>query len=128
MSLVKYWGIADCNGLQSFIKISQALQAKLVWDKFSGITFDSEVESQNLNSSMHGAVMSCRHNSQRHSVVYKIEIEESDAKEIEIEMKTNSISALMLVKAKSKEIALAKDVPGAKGMWDKIPNPDLDPF
>lgn len=128
MSIVKYWGIADCNGLQSFIKISQSLQTKLTWDKFAGNTFDSSVENEELNASLHGAVMSCRYNSQRHSVVYKIEIEENDAKEIEKEIKTNSILALMLVKAKAKEIALAKDVPGAKGMWNKIPNPDLDPF
>lgn len=110
---MKFYGIADAHGLESF----------------NPVTYDLTSETFNIDprelSMMMLRVNANRH---RHAVLYQAELTAAQGKEIDAMMEGGEYSeALLKLKEEAKTIALAKS-PGAEKSWGLIPNPDLDPY
>jgi hypothetical protein len=111
---MKYIGIADAHGLESFIPAKK---------------FDIETESLTLDNKAI-AFMKLRSdaNRHRHAVVYMADVSPSDAETIvEMQDRGEALEALEFLKEVAKSVSLIKS-PGAEKSWNLIPNPDLDPF
>jgi hypothetical protein len=105
---MKYFGIADAHGIESFIKGDPA----------------SEGNSQQAMI-LHLRAGANRH---RHAVVYVVDIPEDTAEEVDdLIIAGNYIGALVHLKTSIKELQLTS-LPGAEKSWGMIPNPDLDPY
>jgi hypothetical protein len=105
---MKYFGIADAHGIESFIKGDPA----------------SEGNSQQAMI-LHLRAGANRH---RHAVVYVVDIPEEVAEEIDdLIIGGKYIEALDYLKGSVKELQLTS-LPGAEKSWGMIPNPDLDPY
>ena len=105
---MKYFGIADAHGIESFIKGDPA----------------SEGNSQQAMI-LHLRAGANRH---RHAVVYVVDIREEVAEEIDdLIINGKYIDALNHLKGSVKDLQLSK-LPGAEKSWGMIPNPDLDPY
>jgi len=121
-----YIGLADCNGLSSFIpEISQGMGKR-----FNKIIFGdkSEDEQKKLQAMLHGMYMSAQANPQRWTVAYQAKVTPEVADEINELMKEGEIvDALITLKTKASEIGLL-GTPNSKKFWERIPDPSLDPF
>ena len=121
-----YIGLADCNGLSSFIpEVSQGKGKR-----FNKIIFgdQSEDEQKKLQTMFHGMYMSAQANSQRWTVAYQAKVTAEVADEINELMKEGEIiDALITLKTKASEIGLMQ-TPNSKKFWERIPDPSLDPF
>jgi hypothetical protein len=105
---MKYFGIADAHGIESFIK---------------GEPTDAENSQKAMM--LHFRAGANRH---RHAVVFVVDISEDDAESIEADLADGLyIEALDNLKGSLKELQLTK-LPGAEKSWGLIPNPDLDPY
>ena len=105
---MKYFGIADAHGIESFIKGDPA----------------SEENSQQAMI-LHLRAGANRH---RHAVVYVVDLPEDVAEEVDdLIINGRYIDALNQLKGSVKELQLSK-LPGAEKSWGMIPNPDLDPY
>jgi len=105
---MKYFGIADAHGIESFIKGDPA----------------SEGNSQQAMI-LH---LRAGANRQRHAIVYVVDIPEEVAEEIDdLIINGKYIDALNHLKGSVKDLQLSK-LPGAEKSWGMIPNPDLDPY
>jgi hypothetical protein len=105
---MKYFGIADAHGIESFIK-------------------GDPTDSEHAHSAM---ILNLRAgaNRQRHAVVYVVDIPEDVAEEIDdLIINGKYIDALNHLKGSVKELQLTS-LPGAEKSWRLIPNPDLDPY
>jgi len=105
---MKYFGIADAHGIESFIKGDP-----------------SSEENANKAMMLH---LRAGANRQRHSVVYVVDIPEDVAEEVDdLIIGGKYIDALVHLKGSVKELQLTS-LPGAEKSWGLIPNPDLDPY
>ena len=102
----KYIGIADCHGVESFI------------------LSDKKVNEYHL-------LLRAESNPQRHAIVYKATFTDKQVKEINALLtKGLFILALEYIKeanklGKLKDMEISK---GRKSLYNKIPNPKLDPY
>ena len=105
---MKYFGIADAHGIESFIKGDP-----------------SEAEHTNQAMMLH---MRAGANRQRHAVVYVVDLPEETAEEVDdLIIAGNYIGALEHLKSSVDNLQLTR-LPGAEKSWELIPNPDLDPY
>ena len=110
---MKFYGIADAHGLESF----------------EPSDFDTSMNQFKANTEKIGMMyMRVMANRQRHAVVYQADISPADA-EIITEMvdKGEHSEALLKLKEVAKSISLAK-IPGAEKSWNLIPNSALDTY
>jgi hypothetical protein len=119
-----YYGIASANGLESWIfDPNQGIGALLL--RLDAQTQDGAQFSQTIAQ----MVMSACANPQRWSVVFRAKVTAEVSEEIQSLMDEGEHEqALIVLKDRANEIALASGVPGAKRMWEKIPNLEIDPF
>lgn len=110
---MKYYGIADAHGLESF----------------RPVTFNTEIEGFEVDPRELGMmVLRANANRHRHAVVYQAELPIPVCREINALLKDGKYDeALAKLKSDSTEVKLARS-PGAEKSWGLIPNPDLDPF
>ncbi len=105
---MKYFGIADAHGIESFIKGDPA-----------------SPENSTQTMILHMRAGANRH---RHAVVYIVDIPESTAQDIdELLEEGDYTGALVRLKMSVKDLQLT-NLPGAEKSWKLIPNSDLDPF
>ena len=105
---MKYFGIADAHGIESFIK---------------GDPTETEHSHQAVIMNLRAGA-----NRHRHAVVYVVDIPEDTAEEVDdLIIAGNYIGALEHLKSSIKELQLTSLV-GAEKSWGLIPNPDLDPY
>jgi hypothetical protein len=118
-----YWGMADCNGLSSFMEVPHES-----WDEW-GLGPSTGRHSQDEFKTQIGmACMSARANPQRWSVVYKAEVRDSDAEILNEMMEFSPFEALKALKKCALKIELATGMGiNIKKVWDKIPDRSLDP-
>ena len=105
---MKYFGIADAHGIESFI----------------------QGDPTDINHSVQAMVLDLRAgaNRHRHAVVFIVDIPESTAQDIEDLLEEKDyIEALVRLKMSVKFLQLT-NLPGAEKSWRMIPNPDLDPY
>jgi hypothetical protein len=110
---MKFYGIADAHGIESFRPVTYNVD-----------TGDLQIDPRELG------MMSLRAgaNRHRHAVVYQVDIDAATAKEVLALIKDGKYTdALVKLKEDAKTISLAKS-PGAEKSWRLIPNDDLDPF
>jgi len=71
--------------------------------------------------------MRCSANAQRHPVVYRVKLSEAAAQMVD-DMLTDGDyeEALRFIKDSAEEVQLAGS--GGEKRWNKIPNPELDPY
>ena len=118
---LNYYGLASANGLESFIKDKTLGRGAL----FARLFPEAEKWNDEISHMIAGMVMSARANPQRYSVVYRARV----AEEVQALLdEGDPKSALIVLKERASEIALAQGVPGAKRMWERIPDSSLDPF
>lgn len=126
-----YYGMASCNGLESFLpdESGMATTAKAgSW--FGDAIFGEEnhdAKKKEFNGMINMMCMAAQANMQRRSVVFRATVSPELAKEIKALYRRDPEAALILMKEEAKEIALAR-APSAKKFWDDIPNPKLDPM
>jgi hypothetical protein len=105
---MKYFGIADAHGIESFIKGDP-----------------TEEEHSRTAMMLHFRASANRH---RHAVVFVVDIPEDAAESIQADIDDGLYpEALDNLKGSVKELQLSK-LPGAEKSWGLIPNPDLDPY
>ena len=124
---LSYYGMASANGLESFI-LDETYGRSVLFSKILHGK-DAQSVSDRMSNMVSDMVMAARANPQRWSVVFRAKISPEDAEEVKGLLDSgDAVAALLALKAHATEIALAQGVPGAKRMWEKIPNPDIDPF
>ena len=122
---LNYYGLASANGLESFIKDKTLGRGAL----FARLFPETEGWNDEISRMIAGMVMSARANPQRYSVVYRARVTEEVAEEVQALLdEGDPESALIVLKERASEIALAQGVPGAKRMCERIPDSSLDPF
>ena len=106
ISKIKYYGIADAHGIESFMTEKELKESKFPF------------------------VMRADLNRQRHAVFYCAEMYKKDAESIHKLIKQGKyISALETMKCKNHAFGFPKDHEEQYGnSWDLIPNPKLDPW
>jgi len=110
---MKYYGIADAHGLESFRPVT-----------FNAAIEGFEVDPRELSM----MVLRANANRHRHAVVYQAELPIPVCKEINTLLGEGKYDeALLKLKEGATNIMLAKS-PGAEKSWNLIPNEDLDPF
>ena len=105
---MKYFGIADAHGIESFIK---------------GDPTDPE-------HSMNAMMLDLRAgaNRQRHAVVYIVDLSESTAHDIEDLLEEKDYEGALVRLKMSVESLQLTNLIGAEKSWRLIPNSDLDPY
>jgi hypothetical protein len=105
---MKYFGIADAHGIESFIK---------------GDPTDPE-------HSMNAMMLDLRAgaNRQRHAVVYIVDLSESTAQDIEDLLEEKDYEGALVRLKMSVESLQLTNLIGAEKSWRLIPNSDLDPY
>jgi hypothetical protein len=110
---MKYYGIASANGIESFLPVLYRGES----EGFSADPRELSLMALTVNA-----------NRQRHSVLYMVDLNIEDVKEIKnLIDKGDADEALIVLKEKAKSINIMQS-PGAGKSWNLIPNTDLDPF
>jgi hypothetical protein len=129
-----WWvGLADCNGIESFIKEPDMSDADDA-DRLAELGLDEPGAGNKLRKGWSNQVgmlqMRARANSQRQAVVYRVKLNPEDADQIESMLTDGEyIEALSLLKEVALETQIARGTGiNAEKAWSMIPNPDLDPF
>jgi hypothetical protein len=105
---MKYFGIADAHGIESFIQ---------------GDPTDQENTIQFMTLDLRAAA-----NRQRHAIVFIVDIPGDVADYIQSDLDEGRyIEALNTLKGSVKTLKLT-NLPGAEKSWRMIPNSDLDPY
>lgn len=105
---MKYFGIADAHGIESFIQ---------------GDPTDQENTIQFMVLDLRAGA-----NRHRHAVVFIVDISEDSAASIQSDLDEGLfIEALDNLKGSVETLKLT-NLPGAEKSWRMIPNPDLDPY
>lgn len=127
-----YYGIADCNGLESFRKEPN----RQVWNAADdlhnlGLSDNGSIEladRKSFENELNMMAMRCTFNQQRHAVVYRVELTDDAAEIVEDYLDSGDyIMALNSLKDYAVSVQLARGVGGnAERKWNKIPNPELD--
>jgi hypothetical protein len=105
---MKYFGIADAHGIESFI----------------------QGDPTDINHSVQAMVLDLRAgaNRHRHAIVFIVDISEETAASIQADLDDGLfIEALDNLKGSVETLRLT-NLPGAEKSWRLIPNPDLDPY
>jgi hypothetical protein len=128
-----YYGIADCKGLESFMKAPSDVEMEVATELLDmGIISkeDSDSVTKEFNQTISMMAMRCQFNAQRHAVVYMAKLDKEWAEEIDELMRTGDYEeALVYLKQAAYEVKLARGRGvNAERSWNKIPNPDLDPM
>ena len=128
-----YYGIADCKGLESFMKAPSEVEmedAIALLDMGIISQEDSDSVTKDFNRTVAMMTMRCQYNAQRHAVVYMVKLDKFDAEDIEDLLSNGEYEeALVHLKNVANEIKLARGRGiNAEKAWNKIPNPDLDPM
>jgi len=105
---MKYFGIADAHGIESFIK---------------GDPTDPE-------HSMNAMMLDLRAgaNRQRHAVVYIVDLSKSTAQDVEDLLEEKDYEGALVRLKMSVESLQLTNLIGAEKSWRLIPNSDLDPY
>jgi len=128
-----YYGIADCKGLESFMKAPDQIDQEDA-DELMDMGIISKEENDDLHKTFKSTVgmmsLRCQFNPQRHAVVYMVQLEQAEADEIEQMMADGEYEEALRY---MKEVALVVKLARGRGInseraWNKIPNPDLDPM
>jgi hypothetical protein len=105
---MKYFGIADAHGIESFIQ--------------------GEPDSPENSSKAMMLHMRAGANRHRHAVVYIADLTEEAAALIQADLDDGLFpEALDNLKGEALNVSLT-NLPGAEKSWRLIPNPDLDPY
>lgn len=105
---MKYFGIADAHGIESFIK---------------GDPTDSEHSMNSMMLNLRAGA-----NRHRHAVVYIVDLSEEAAASIQADLDNRLFpEALDNLKGEALNVSLT-NLPGAEKSWRLIPNSDLDPY
>lgn len=128
-----YYGIADCKGLESFMKAPNELE-EAVPDELMDMGIISKEDRDSVKSEFKSTLgmmaLRCQFNPQRHAVVYMAKLDKFDAEDIDDMLSNGEYEeALIHLKNVAQEIKLGR----GRGInpekaWHKIPNPDLDPI
>jgi hypothetical protein len=129
-----YYGIADCHGIESFIKEPDLKRAENM-DKLKALGLsdkggEEEPEKKGYGGNLGMMMMRCKFNSQRHPVVYRVKLSDDAASTVE-EMFADGdyADALIFMKDYAEETQIARGQgTNPEKTWKMIPNPDLDPF
>lgn len=129
-----YYGIADCNGLESFIKEPSLARSQNL-DRLHGLGLSDvsgkdDPDKKAFGGNLNMMIMRCRFNDQRHPVVYRVKLSEAAAGMVD-DMLTDGDyeGALRFIKDTAEEVQLARGGTGnAEKRWKNIPNRDLDPY
>ena len=105
--MMKYVGIADCHGLESFKPVSDCEE--------------NEIRMMDIRALS---------NDQRHALVYKATLAKSAAEKIKTLLEDSSVpyryeKALKVLKETAGKLEISK---GKEHSWDMIPNRKLDPW
>ena len=129
-----WWvGIADCNGIESFIKEPDMSDADDA-DRLAELGLEEPGTGNKMRKgwSQQVSMMQMRAgaNSQRWAVVYRVKLNPEDAADVEEMVNQGEyIDALNHMKAVAQEVQIARGRGmNAEKAWNMIPNPDLDPF
>jgi len=98
---MKYVGLADCHGVESFIPEAEA--------------------------NMFVLKMRALANRHRHAVVYRIDASEDLVKTINKRLEKGDYEGALVVLKVTPNVEIMKE-PGMAKSWKLIPNSDLDPF
>jgi len=114
---MKFIGIADCHGLESFMPARELNMETMLFDE--------------KNNQMLGfMVLRANANAHRRAMVFRVEIDKDSGVEIMNMMDDGEyLEALNVLKQSATKVEIA----GGAGLnkqkaWDSIPNPDLDPY
>lgn len=130
-----YFGLADCLGIESFIKepeeskdwedIDYMFDMGMLPDN-SSVTPGKKQFNMHVNMLMRRA----HANSGRHPVVYRVKLNPRDVLAIQKLIKIgDDEGALVLLKEVAEVVQLARGLgSNLQSRWDKIPNPELDPM
>lgn len=115
---MKFHGIADANGLESFEPIG--------FDAETG-RFKADLREISM------MVLRARANRHRYAVVFEADVPTEPAREIKSLMKEGEYEqALLKLKESTTKIKIAQFIDGredwSKKAWSMIPNPNLDPY
>lgn len=114
---MKFIGIADCHGLESFMPARELNMETMLFD-------------EKKNEMLGFMVLRANANAHRRALVFRAEIDKDSAIEVmEMMDEGEYLEALNLLK----QYATKVEVAGGQGMnkqkaWESIPNPDLDPY
>jgi len=129
-----YYGIADCHGVESFIKEPDLKRAasldKLKALGLSDMGGEDEPEKKQYGGNLGMMMLRCKFNSQRHPVVYRVKMSDDMASMVEEMLSDGDYAdALIAIKDYAEEVQIARGQgTNPEKAWKMIPNPDLDPF
>lgn len=131
---IGWWvGLADCHGIESFIKepdMSESDDLDRLADLGLADTGLGDAKRKGWSQQVGMLKMRAAANSQRHAIVYRVKLTKQDADKVEDLLANGKyVDSLEYVKEVAIEVQLAK----AGGLniqksWNLIPNPDLDPY
>jgi hypothetical protein len=114
---MRFYGIADCKGLEAFMPIVPKVNSG--WVSASVDEYKKEIGIMTLRANA---------NRHRHAVVFLADVSADVAGEISDLLDEGEYEeALIYLKDNADSISLARS-PGAEKSWGMIPNPDLDPY
>jgi hypothetical protein len=129
-----YYGIADCHGVESFIK-EPDLSRSANMDKLKSLGLsdkggEDEPEKKGYGGNLGMMMMRSKFNSQRHPVVYRVKMSDDLANMVEELLADGEYAdALIAIKDYAEEVQLARGQgTNSEKLWKAIPNPSLDPF
>ena len=113
-----YFGLADCNGIESFLSADELSQADMLE------ALDGKA-SHTFNAKLNILFWRARANEQRHPVIYMVKVTDKVIKSMDTLLKDGKyIEALNYLKEAALEVQIQK---GMEKRWNKIPNPELEP-
>lgn len=114
---MRFYGIADCKGLEAFLPVVP---------KVDGGWVSANIDD--YKKEMGVMVLRAQYNRHRHAVVFLVEVSPEVAEEVSGLLDDGEYEeALVTLKEGADSVSLAR-MPGAEKSWNMIPNPDLDPY
>ena len=114
---MRFYGIADCKGLEAFMPIVPKIDGG--WVSANVDDYKKEISLMTLRANA---------NRHRHAVVFLVDVSADVAGEITQLLDDGEYEeALVYLKDNANSVSLARS-PGAEKSWGMIPNPDLDPY
>lgn len=128
-----YYGLADCHGIESFIKEPYVQDWQDVDDLFDiGLmptTSVDDPEKRKYNTQIGLLKIRAHHNVQKWPVIYRAKLNKIDVQLINDLIDDQDYEeALRMLKNSAETIQLARGLGGnAERRWNQIPNPELNP-
>jgi hypothetical protein len=126
-----YYGIADCHGIESFIKAPSDLDSDMELDALGLGDMTGSHDDKVMKQTLGMLKMRCHYNQQRHPLIYMVRLSDEDAETVQALYDNGEyIEALETIKERSTDVKVAKGIAGGdmEKRWRMIPNPDLDPM